>query len=152
MRRAEPEHRHARHMTDFTDRLMALWNDPVPDGAAGDTAFASCYAERLTINGTPLTRADLVTQARGLQATYSDVRREVAEVVEAADRLAVAFVMHVRHTGPMTTPLGVVQPTGRTASFRVIDILTMRDGVITDVAVVADQLDQLIQLNAVRLA
>jgi hypothetical protein len=40
----------------------------------------------------------------------------------------VAFVMHVRQTGPLATPLGTVPPTGREAAARTIDILAVRDG------------------------
>jgi hypothetical protein len=97
----------------FIDQVMALWRDPVPPGAAGETAFGACYAPSLTVNGTPFALADLVARARTMQAAYSDIRPEVLEVVSAPDRIVVAFVMHVRHTGPLVTPLGVAEPTGR---------------------------------------
>ena len=136
---------------DFVDRLMALWREPVPPGALGEKAFGACYADRLTVNGTPFTLADLVARARGMQAAYSDIRPEVLEVVSAPDRVVVAFVMHVRHTGPLTTPLGVVEPTGRESAARTIDILAVRDGLVTDVTVVSDELGLLAGLGAVRL-
>jgi hypothetical protein len=136
---------------DFVDRLMALWREPVPPGDLGDKAFGTCYADRLTVNGTPFTLADLVARARGMQAAYSDIRPEVLEVVSAPGRVVVAFVMHVRHTGPLTTPLGVVEPTGRESAARTIDILAVRDGLVTDVTVVSDELGLLTGLGAVRL-
>jgi hypothetical protein len=86
-----------------------------------------------------------------MQAAYSDIRPEVLEVVSAPGRVVVAFVMHVRHTGPLTTPLGVVEPTGRESAARTIDILAVRDGLVTDVTVVSDELGLLTGLGAVRL-
>ena len=136
---------------DFVERLLSLWTQPIPGGADGEAHFATCYAGQLTVNGVPFTLADLVTRARALQAAYGDIRGEILEVVETPDRLVVGFVMHVHHTGPLTTPLGVVEPTGRTAAIRTIDILTMRDGVVTDITVVADELGLLSQLDAVEL-
>jgi hypothetical protein len=136
---------------EFVDRILSLWSEPIPAGADGDDRFATCYAEQLTVNGVPFSRADLVTRARSLQASYSDIRGEVLEVVETPDRLVLGFVMHVRHTGPLTTPLGVVEPTGRIAAIRTIDILAVRDGLITGITVVADELGLLTQLEAVKL-
>jgi hypothetical protein len=58
----------------------------------------------------------------------------------------------VRHTGTLTTPLGAVPATGREAVIRTIDILSVRDGKITDITVVADEFGLLSQLDALRLA
>jgi hypothetical protein len=137
---------------EFVDRIMALWREPVPPGDGGAKAFGACYADPLTVNGTPFTLADLVARARAMQAAYSDIRPEVLEVVSAPGRVVLAFVMHVRHTGPLTTPLGVVQPTGRESAARTIDILAVRDGLVTDITVVSDELGLLIGLGAVRLS
>jgi SnoaL-like polyketide cyclase len=64
----------------------------------------------------------------------------------------VAFFMYGRHTGPLTTPLGTVPPTGRSTTNRVTDILTLTDGRISDIWVISDDLGLLQQLDAVRLA
>jgi ketosteroid isomerase-like protein len=136
----------------LVDRVMALWTAAVPAGAAGEEAFAACYAERLTVNGTAFALADLVTRARSLQAAYSGIRSEVLQVVAAADHVVVAFVMHVRHTGTLSTPLGAVPATGREAAARTIDVLAVRDGRITDITVVADEFGMLSQLGVLRLA
>jgi hypothetical protein len=136
----------------FVDRLMALWREPVPAGDAGIEAFRTCYAERLTVNGAPFTLAELVARARTLQQAYSGIRPEVLEVVAAPGRVVVAFLLHVRHTGPLHTPLGVLPPTGRTAAVRTIDILAVRDGLVTGVTVVADELGLLTRLGGVQLS
>lgn len=135
----------------FVERVMALWRDPVPEGEAGVAAFGTCYAAELTVNGTPFTLAELVERARTLHRAYSLIRPEVLEVIAAGERVVVAFVMHVRHTGPLPTPLGVVPPTGRTAAARTIDILEVHDERITAITVVADELGLLNGLGAVRL-
>ena len=135
----------------FVDRLMALWQEPVPAGDAGTAAFGACYADPLTVNGAPMTLAELVERARTLQAAHSGIRAEVLDVVAAPGRVVVAFVMHVRHTGPLRTPLGVLAPTGRTAAIRTIDVLAIGDGRVTGVTVVADELGLLTQLGGVRL-
>jgi predicted ester cyclase len=136
----------------FVDRVMALWRGPIPEGAAGEAAFGACYAGQLTVNGIPFALADLVARARGLHTAYSDIRPELLQVVVAPGHVVVAFVMHVRHTGTLPTPLGELPATGREAATRTIDILAVRDGRITDIIVVADELGMLTQLNALRLA
>jgi hypothetical protein len=60
--------------------------------------------------------------------------------------------MRARHTGPLDTPLGTVEATSRPVEARTTDILTLRDGRISDVCVVSDELALLLQLGAIRLA
>jgi hypothetical protein len=136
----------------LVDRVMALWAGPIPDGPDGDAAFGECYADPLTVNGVPFRLADLVARARSLHATHSTIRPELLQVLAAPGHVVVAFVMHVRNTGPLTTPLGTVPATGREAAARTIDILAVRDGKITDITVVSDELGMLAQLGAIRLA
>jgi hypothetical protein len=54
--------------------------------------------------------------------------------------------------GPLPTPLGTVPPTGRTVELKIIDILTISDGLIGAVQMAADNLDLLLQPGAVTLA
>jgi SnoaL-like polyketide cyclase len=134
------------------DRVMALWSEPIPDGPDGEVAFGECYADPLTVNGAPFRLADLVARGRSLQAAHSVIRPELLQVLAAPGHVVVAFVMHLRHTGPLVTPLGTVPGTGREAAARTIDILAVRDGKITDITVVSDELGMLTQLGALRLA
>ena len=62
-------------------------------------------------------------------------------------RVAVAFVMHGRHTGPYETPFGIIQPTGADVQIRTIDVLTLTDEKISAVWVNADDLGTLRQLG-----
>jgi SnoaL-like polyketide cyclase len=134
------------------DRVMELWSGPIPDGSDGEAAFGECYADPLTVNGATFRLADLVTRARALHAAHSVIRPELLQVLAAPGHVVVAFIMHVRHTGPLATPLGTVPATGREAAARTIDILAVPDGKITDITVVADELGMLTQLGALRLA
>ena len=63
------------------------------------------------------------------------------------DSLAVAFLMHGRHTGPNETPFGIIPPTGADVQIRTIDVLTLTDQKISAVWVNADDLGTLRQLG-----
>ncbi|MFB9239545.1 ester cyclase [Plantactinospora siamensis] len=138
-------------MDDFLDRLLALWTVPLDDRADPVAEFRAVYTDPVTVNGTPMSCADLVERARAMQRTYADRRTEVVHRLAADDRLAVAFRIRARHVGPLATPLGTVPPTGREVSIRVTDVLTLTDGRISDIWMIADDLALLHDLSAVRL-
>ncbi|MGY1704505.1 nuclear transport factor 2 family protein [Geodermatophilus sp. SYSU D00697] len=133
------------------ERLLRLWTDPLPDGGAAVAAFRELYADPVRVNGTPIAVSDLVARARAVQAVFERLEREVVAVVDAGERVAVAFRMRGRQVGPWTTAAGSLDPTGRELVLRVIDVLTLSDGRITDIVMVADELGALTALEAVRL-
>ena len=134
------------------ERLLRLWSDPLPvDDGATAAAFRELYTDPVTVNGTSMSPADFVDRARAVQNTFAPVRREVLSVVEGGDRVAVAFRMGGRQVGTWTTSAGPVPATGREFWLRVIDVLTVADGRITDIVMVADELGVLVGLDAVRL-
>lgn len=134
------------------ERLLRLWSDSLPeDDAAAADAFRELYTDPVTVNGTPIGVVDLVDRARAVQHTFDPVRREVLSVVEEGDRVAVAFRMGGPQVGTWTTSAGPVPATGREFWLRVIDVLTLADGRITDIVMVADELGVLVALDAVRL-
>lgn len=53
--------------------------------------------------------------------------------------------------GPLPTAPGTVQPTGRTVDLKIIGILTITDGLLGAIQMVADNLDLLLQFGAVTL-
>jgi predicted ester cyclase len=135
-------------MTLDLDRLMRLWDVP-PDG---DGHFGAMYADPFLLNGRPVAAAALTGVAAGLHAALADQRREILDVVDAGGgRIAVAFVLHGRHVGPLPTRIGTVPPTGRTVEATVIDLFTVVDGLITEVRAVSDELGMLAGLDAVTL-
>ncbi len=133
--------------SDLVDRLLALWTSPA-DGPEAHAAFATCYTDPVVVNGTPLSVADLVERARRLQSALTDLWAEVLQLVASPGSLALAFVMHGRHTGTYASPLGPVPATGRTIAIRTIDVLTLTEGRISRIWVNADDLGLLRQLDA----
>lgn len=138
---------------DVVTRLLDLWSEPLPaDDEAALAAFATLYTDPVTINGAAMSLADLLTRARATQTAYGGVGREVLERVEAPGKLVVAFRMTGTHTGPIATPMGTVPATGGPVDLRVIDVLTLTDGRISDVVMVADELTNLHRLGVLALA
>ena len=133
--------------------LLRLWTEPLPDddGAAA-AAFRAVYTDPVVVNGAPVTAADLVTRARTMQAALERPDREVLGVVEAGDSVAVAFRLAGRQVGALQTPVGSVPPTGQPIDLRIIDILTLTDGRISGIWMVADWLTPLAAAGAVHLS
>lgn len=138
-------------MAFSVEELMQVWREPPDDDASAEAAFRALYADPVVVNGVPLSAADLVARARSLHRTWASPQWELLDVVEGPGRVAVAFRLRGRQEGPLPTPLGTVAPTGRVAEQRVVDVLTITDGLITGVWVVADELGTLAQLGAVAL-
>ena len=100
-------------MTPVLKRLLDLWQRPVVAGPDAEAAFREVYADPVTVNGTPMSVADLVQRARMLQGAFTELRMEVVHDYELPSRIVVAFFMHGRHTGPLVTTAGTVPATGR---------------------------------------
>jgi predicted ester cyclase len=140
-------------MSALLDRMLGLWDKPFASRNEARAAFATVYAEQMTLNGQPLSLDDLVTRSVNLQSTYADQQREVIHHIEAGDQVIIGFYLTGRQIGPVETPLGVVPPTGKTVRIQVTDILTLRDGRIADIWMMASDLSLLMQLGALtRLA
>jgi predicted ester cyclase len=133
-------------MNSHLDRLFQAWTNP--DGLDEmEFRLAEFYTDPVRVNGTDLSLSELAMRARALHAAFSDLRFEVLQVVEDTDSVAVAFVMHGRHTGPYETAFGSIQPTGSDVQIRTIDVLTVNGGKISAVWVNADDLGALRQLG-----
>jgi SnoaL-like polyketide cyclase len=137
-------------MTFDLDALMALWTSPLPaDDDAAAAKFREYYHDPVTVNGSQLTAADLVTRARGVQAMLEDAENVVLDSFEAGDKVAMAFRMRGRQVGPMATSLGPLPPDGQPLDVRVIDLLTLVDGRVSNIWMVADELGMLVSRGAV---
>lgn len=134
-----------------TDQLMGLWATPPADDAATLTLIRSLYTDPVVVNGATFTATDLLTKVRSMQESFRDLRHEIIERVDAPGRLVVAFRLSGVHAGPLATPLGTIAATGRRFEVRVIDVLTLTDGRISAVTMVADELSQLRMLGALAL-
>jgi predicted ester cyclase len=133
------------------DALLNLWATPFPssDEEAADR-IRTMYTDPVTINGVPMSAHDLAARARMVQGTFDARDNEVLDVVEAGDKVAVAFRMGGQHVGPFATALGLLPGTGERMDIRVIDILTLTEGRISSVWMCADELGTLVSLGAVR--
>jgi hypothetical protein len=135
------------------ERLLRLWTDPLPDDEEAAVAgFREVYSDPVTVNGTPLTAVDLVTRARVMQAALERPEREVLAVADSGGSVAVAFRLAGRQVGPLDTPAGRVPASGERIDVRVIDILTVTDGRVSGIWMVADWLGALAPTGALQLA
>ncbi len=134
------------------ERLLRLWTDPLPtDDAAAAAAFGELYTDPVTVNGTPLPVSDLVGRARVLEGALERPEREVLAVADAGNSVAVAFRLAGRQVGPLDTPAGRLPPTRKWIDVRIIDVLTLSDGRVTAIRMVADWLPALAAAGALRL-
>lgn len=132
------------------DGLLELWSGEAAHRPDAEEAFRAFYTDPVTVNGAELAVADLVARAVAVQATFGQMSREVLDVCHTEDKVAVAFRMSGTQTGPLATSAGVLAPTGRPVSIRVIDILTLSDdGRIASLWMVADELGALAAIDAV---
>jgi ketosteroid isomerase-like protein len=133
------------------DALFDLWSTPLP--SSRDEAvdlLRSVYADPVTVNGVPLSADELVARVRMVQGTFDSRDNQVLDVVEAGDKVAVAFRMGGVHVGPLATALGLFPGTGERLEIRVIDLLTITDGRISNIWMCADELGTLVSADAVR--
>jgi hypothetical protein len=79
------------------------------------------------------------------------MRHQIKEWFEAPGRQAFAFQITGRHIGPLETPLGPIEATGRELTLHGMDIFLVDDDAdrVTGVWALADMLDLLIQAGAV---
>ena len=140
----------AQHDDDLVTRLFQLW-DHAPQGEAAVAAFRELYADPVRINGTDVTVEQLAQRAQRTAAALAGRTTHVLSQVSTGDRTAVAFRMSGRHVGPLDTPLGQVPATGQVLTLDVIDLLLVRDGLISEIFMTADYLGALGRAGAVRL-
>lgn len=138
-------------MSFDVDRLLRLWTDPLPEGDAAAAAFREVYADPVVVNGTPVGATAMAARARAIQQVFDQPEWQVLEVVDGGAKVAVAFRMRGRQVGALSTSAGTVPPTGQLLDLRVIDVLTITGGRVSDIWMVADELGALTAVGAVRL-
>ena len=115
-------------------RAFALWSAPPPDAVLGVEAFAGLYRDPVRVNGVVTPLPEFVGRARQLLGALDDVRHEIHEQVEAPGRLAFAFQLTARHTGPLTISDEVYEAAGNEITIQGMDIFLLDDeGFVTDV-------------------
>jgi hypothetical protein len=137
---------------DLVDRLFGLWTE-VPTGDERDeVAFRDVYTDPVVLNGAAVPIGELVARYRLLHAAFEGLDVRVVDRVDLRHGVAVVLRQVGRHAGPLSTQLGDVEATGRSFDVLGIDLLTITEGRVSDIWVVADELGRLVQLGAVALA
>ena len=132
------------------DAMMRLWSEQLPDSEEeAAAAFRELYTDPVVVNGAELSVADLVARARAVHRTFDRRDNEILDVVQDDDKVAVAFRMSGQQVGPLATTLGPLPPSGRRLELRVIDILTLTNGRVSKIWMVADELGALVAADAV---
>ena len=79
---------------------------------------------------------------------FPDMQRDLHQVVEVGDTIAIEFTETGVHSGPFRAPDGQeIPPTGRTVVFDIVDVIKVRDGKIASWHGYFDQLTFLVQLG-----
>ena len=146
----------ARHRADdprvssipLEERLFALWTVPPDSRDDAVAAFRELYDDPVLVNGQAVPVTDLVARARALHRAFTEHDIRIVERIAEPGKLAIAFRHIARHSGPWTTPVGVLEPTGSLVAGLGIDLLTVRDGHVAEIWVLADELQRLVQVRA----
>lgn len=137
-------------MSFDVDAMMRLWSEQLPESdEEAAAAFRELYTDPVVVNGAELSVADLVARARAVHRTFDRRGNEILDVVQDDDKVAVAFRMSGQQVGPFATTLGPLPPSGRRLELRVIDILTLTNGRVSKIWMVADELGALVAADAV---
>ena len=91
-------------------------------------------------------------RARGMRQALEGLEEEVLAVADAGSTVALAFRLTGRQVGQLETPVGRLPPTGRPIDLRVIDVLTLTDGRISSIWMVADWATALTTAGVLRLS
>ena len=137
-------------MSFDVEAMIRLWSEPLADSdEEAASAFRQMYTDPVVVNGAEMPVADLVVRARAVQRTFDRRHTELLEVIQVDDKVAVAFRMSGTQVGPLATTLGALPPSGGRLELRVIDILTLTDGKVSNIWMVADELGALVAADAV---
>ena len=131
------------------EALLALWETPTSQDPIAD--FAAFYVDPVVINDVPTSLADLVARATAVKRAFADSETTILDMVAEDGKIALAFRREATHVGMWPTPLGDVPATGERVTLLGMDILTVEDGRITAIRVLADDLAVLLGAAGHRL-
>jgi Pyruvate phosphate dikinase, AMP/ATP-binding domain/SnoaL-like polyketide cyclase len=113
----------------------------------GEVVAKAVATKQLAIHASPAGGTE-----EQLQQAFSHRQIEPIEQIVSGDRFVLVFLQRGRHAGRFETPLGSIEPTGRTFEIPAIDVFRISNGRITAIEVVPDNLSLMMQLGALRLA
>jgi steroid delta-isomerase-like uncharacterized protein len=91
--------------------------------------------------------ADVARVIAVVRTALPDLRHEVLQCIEYADRAAFELRISGTHAGPLRTPVGDVPASGIAAVWQSADLITVEDGLITTWRIYYDQVGVLAQLE-----
>ncbi|HEY0969802.1 MAG TPA: ester cyclase [Gemmatimonadales bacterium] len=68
---------------------------------------------------------------RNWASAFPESRVEIQNLAACGETVTVEFIGRGRHSGPLNTPQGTIQPTGKDVELALCDVLSVRDGRIT---------------------
>ena|SRR5689334_4112637 len=109
-------------------QMLALWNGEELDPHG-------IYAPGCVLNGgeAVFEPEDVPPSIEALRGPSPDIRFEVLDWFEARSRYVLRLRAAGTHHGSLTTPIGVVAPTGRDFTMHGIEVFEVRDDLITSV-------------------
>jgi hypothetical protein len=139
-------------MSQFVNRALRLWGEPLPEGDAALALFRTVYTDPLDVNGESTPLQVLLDRARMMGDAFEGLQHQVLEQFDAPGRLAFAFKITGRQTGPLETPLGQLAPTGLDVEVSGMDIFIIDEEIdrVAGVWALADYLGLLIRAGAVQ--
>ncbi|GAC1472761.1 MAG: hypothetical protein PVSMB7_25800 [Chloroflexota bacterium] len=78
-------------------------------------------------------RDGFVEFMQGHKTAFPDIEITVTRQIESGDTVVNEFMARGSHTGPLHTPAGVVDPTGRAVSLSACEVWTFRDGKVSSI-------------------
>ena len=85
--------------------------------------------------------------AQAWAAAVPDGRVTIDRLIDGGERVVVEFTGRGTHTGPMVTPNGTIEPTGRSLELKFCDVLEFRDGRIVGQHSYLDSASMLAQMG-----
>jgi len=137
--------------SDIVERLIALWDGPVPEPDALRATLRELYTDPVRFNGVETSLERLAAFGRSFMGAYSERRTEVLSRLDQGARTALVLLTRAKHTGTLSTPLGPVAPTGRSIEMQQVELFTLEGGKIRDIWSSSDSLRNLLSLDVVAL-
>jgi steroid delta-isomerase-like uncharacterized protein len=111
----------------LTDRVWQLFENGQLD-ALESFIDADCHFKMpgMELRG----RAALLDMLAGYRTAFPDLKHDVKSFVESGDSIALVLEVVGTHTGPMQTPAGTVQATGKRIVWESCDYIRVRNGKI----------------------
>ncbi len=87
---------------------------------------------------------------QGPQGAFPDITLQHTNIVEQGDQVVVEFVATGTHLGPLMTPNGEIEATGKPVTLHVVEIHTWKDGKLVNLVQYQDPTSPLRQIGVLQ--